>query len=242
MKLIKKIILITLLLCGSLNVYGIKMSPISFDKRIDINDSFREIMFENVSSKTVRYKIAVHSPDKDLKDMSKWVTLSPKILTIPAYSKRPLKIFAKSPSGTAAGEYAFTLVVDTVVIPTIAKTEEGKVQGSSTVSFTPIIGMYGYVGDAKFNENFNIENMNLDKAKMKLTGKLVNKSYIGKELAISYIGKNNASIGGERLGRVTAGYNKSFSINVSKEIVDNLKKVRVYDIKELEEVKVIEIL
>ncbi|MGL5123856.1 MAG: hypothetical protein ACRC6K_06830 [Fusobacteriaceae bacterium] len=242
MKFIKKIIIITLLLCSTLNIYGIKISPISFDKRIDVEDSFAEITFENVTGKTIRYKMSVQSPAEGLKDMSKWVNLSPKILTVPAYSKRPLKIFAKSPKNTAVGEYAFNLKVDTVVIPTISKTAENKVQGNATIAFTPIIGMYGYVGEAKFKENLNIENIKLDKTKGKITGKLVNNSYIGKELGISYIGRNEAVIGGERLGRVPAKFSKEITLTPPLATLDSLRKIRIYDIKEKEEIKIIELL
>ncbi|MGL5123374.1 MAG: hypothetical protein ACRC6K_04330 [Fusobacteriaceae bacterium] len=241
MKFIKKIILITVLLWSPLNTYGIKISPISFDKRIDVEDSFAELIFENESSDPIRYKISVHPPDKGTKDMSKWIKLSPKILTIPAYGKRPLKIFAKSPEGTPAGEYSFNLKVDTVLIPTISKNEENKIKGNATIAFTPIIEMSGYVGEANFKEKINIENLKLDKAKGTLKGKLVNQSYIGKELGISYIGNNGAVVGGERLGRVPANFSKEITLTPSPSVLNSLTKIRIYDIKEKEEIKIIEL-
>ncbi|MGL5312838.1 MAG: hypothetical protein ACRC92_06295 [Peptostreptococcaceae bacterium] len=237
MKFIHKILIMTLLLCSGIKAYAVNMRPITFDKRIDNEDGYSEIIFENTNNKPIRYKISISSPSNGEKDMSEWVTVSPKILTIPAYDKRPLKIFAKSPAKTAPGEYAFTLKVDTVIIPTISKTEDNTVKGNATVAFTPIVTMRGYVGNPKFNENFNLENLKLDKDKGVLTAKIVNNSYIGKELAMSYVGSNEFILGGARIGRVSAGLNKDITLELGKSIRDNIKEIKIYDIKELEEIK-----
>lgn len=237
MKFIHKILIMTLLLCSGIKAYAVNMKPITFDKRIDNQDGYSEIIFENTNNKPIRYKISISSPSDGEKDMSEWVTVSPKILTIPAYDKRPLKIFAKSPAKIAPGEYAFTLKVDTVIIPTISKTEDNTVKGNATVAFTPIVTMRGYVGNPKFNENFNLENLKLDKEKGILTAKIVNNSYIGKELAMSYVGKNEFILGGAKIGRIPAGLNKDITLELGKNIKDNIKEIKIYDVKELEEVK-----
>ncbi|MGL5725171.1 MAG: hypothetical protein ACRCXP_11710 [Cetobacterium sp.] len=213
------------------------MKPITFDKRIDNEDGYSEIVFQNISDKTIRYKISISSPPEGEKDMSEWVTVSPKILTVPAFDKRPLKIFAKSPRSVIPGEYAFNLKVDTVVIPTISKAEDNTIKGNSTVAFTPIVTMRGYVGDPKFSENFNLENLRLDKEKSIINTKIVNKSYIGKELAVSYVGSNDFILGGSRLGRIPANFSKEVSLSLEKDIKNNIKELKIYDIKELEEIK-----
>lgn len=236
MKYLKKTILIMMLFFSCLEVYAINMSTTIFDKRIDNQNGYSEIIFENNSATPIRYKISTLSPDGEKKDMSRWVTLSPKILTIPAYDKRPLKIFAKSPINTDKGEYAFNLKVDQVIIPTISKSGD-KIKGNSMVTFTPIIEMLGYVGDPMFQENINLENIVIDKNKETLTGRLINKSYAGKELGISYIGSNNFVLGGGSLRRIKAGFNEKVTIPLNKNIQNNIKEILLYDINSLEEIK-----
>ncbi|MGL5316411.1 MAG: hypothetical protein ACRC92_24355, partial [Peptostreptococcaceae bacterium] len=86
-------------------------------------------------------------------------------------------------------------------------------------------------------ENFNLENLKLDKEKGILTAKIVNNSYIGKELAMSYVGKNEFILGGAKIGRIPAGLNKDITLELGKNIKDNIKEIKIYDVKELEEVK-----
>lgn len=85
-------------------------------------------------------------------DMSKWVRISPIVLNIKPLSEKVLKIFAKSPKNAKKGEYGFQIRIVPIMIPTIKKVKEGVIGGTSMVAITPVVQMYGYVGNADFKK------------------------------------------------------------------------------------------
>lgn len=221
------------------NSFSIEMSSTTFDKRIDFGDGgYKEIVFKNKHLSNVRYKIKILDVSKNgskRKDMSKWVTVSPKVINIPPMQERTLKIFAKSPNNTEKGEYIFGLKVEPIVIPTIRKAENDKIVGNSIVTINPLVEMIGYVGDPNFKENIVFEDIKVEKVKdsYKLSGTIFNKTYAGKHIGFNFIGVNNTLVDGKYLGRLPANSNHKISVDVKH----NFKEISIYDGDTLEEIK-----
>ncbi|MHA4990821.1 fimbrial biogenesis chaperone [Cetobacterium somerae] len=225
MKKITMIITIFILIVS--NIFCFDINTTLFDKRVDNGDGYKEIVFKNKYPESVRYKVKVIKSDDNKKDMSSWVEISPAVLNIGPLSERVLKIFAKSPNGTKEGEYSFKLQIEPIVIPTISKVKEAGVKGNSSISFVPIIEMFGYVGNPNFEKNINLENANLKKSEKEyiLTGTLVNNAYAGKNIGFSFIGDNNFIVSGKWIGRVKPNFREEVNIKVK----DNFREILIYD-------------
>lgn len=141
----KKLGLLYFLLIN-LVAFGFQMSPISFEKRIDQGRGFEEFYFPNNGTKAIRYKFDSLPGSAHRGDMSQWVELYPKILTIRPEEVGVLKVYVQSPEGTPEGEYGFFL--DALPIEVLDKSEYVKdIQAASAVKIRAAIEMVGYVGD-----------------------------------------------------------------------------------------------
>lgn len=228
-------IIATLFMLMITGTFSFDINNTLFDQRIDNGEGYKEIVFKNKYTESVRYKIKVMKSDKNGKDMSSWVEISPTVLNVQPLSERVLKIFAKSPKGVKDGEYSFKLQIEPIVIPTISKAKEGVVKGNSSVSFVPIIDMFGYVGNPDFKKNINLENINLEKVNKEyiLTGTLINNAYAGKNIGFNFIGDNNFIVEGRWIGRVEPNFKEKISIKVT----DKFKEISIYDAETNEEIK-----
>lgn len=235
----KMIILIAVLFLHNIFLYGFNMSKTSFDKRVDNGEGYTEVVFTNETSNVVRYRFNVEKVEGD--DLSEYITVSPKIMSIPPFEKRTLKIFGDTSKGKMMnGEYQFDLKVDQIVVPTLAK-EGDKITGKTTLAFTPIVRMYAHVGDPDFKQNINFKNLKVVKNsenKYFLTGVMVNSSYAGKQIGIKYIGKNGFILGGKWLGRIKAHSEKKLELMLE---TDAVKEVVLYDADTLETFKQIKV-
>ncbi|MGL5459967.1 MAG: hypothetical protein ACRDBY_10165 [Cetobacterium sp.] len=220
-------------------VFSFDINTTLFDQRIDNGDGYKEIVFKNKYTESVRYKIKVIKSGENGKDMSNWVEVSPTIVNIQPLSEKVLKIFVKAPKEAKKGEYSFKLQVEPIVIPTISKAKEGGVKGNSSVTFVPIIQMFGYVGDPDFKKNINLENMKLEKVNKEyiLTGILVNNAYAGKNIGFNFIGDNNFIVEGKWIGRLNPNFKQKISIKVK----DKFKEISIYDAESNKEIKRISI-
>lgn len=228
-------IIIMLFILILTTTFSLDINTTLFDQRIDNDEGYKEIIFKNKSTENVRYKIKIFKSDEEIKDMSSWVEVSPRVLNVQPLNKKVLKIFAKAPKGVEKGEYSFKLQIEPIVIPTVSEAEKGKIKGSSTISFVPIIEMFGYVGDPDFEKNIDIENINLEKVNKEyiLTGTLVNKSYAGKNIGFNFIGENNFVVDGRWVGRLSP----NFKENISVKIGNKFKEISIYDAETNKEIK-----
>lgn len=217
--------------------YSLNMSSTTFDKRIDNGEGYSEVVFKNDSEVPIRYKFSAAEYEKKQEDMSSWVNFTPRVMTIPPFSERTLKIFAQTPKNEKIrkDEYSFYLKIDTVKIPTIMK-DTGKIRASMQMSFIPIIEMMGYVGDPDFKKNILFKNSKIEKknGKIYLIGELFNNSYAGKQIGFSYIASNGFILGGKWLGRLGANKNKKISLEVNS---DKIEEISIYDADSLKEIK-----
>lgn len=210
--------------------FSVNMNTTTFDQRIDTG-GYREIILKNTTNEAVRYKFSVTPSEKEM-DMSKWVTLYPKVMNIPPLEERILKIHAKSPEGAKVGEYSFNLIVKPLIVPTLQEST-GEIVGSSTLGFVPVIKMLGYVGDQHFDKNIDFTNIKVTKVEnegIEISGTLENKANAGTHIGFKFVGSNEAILDGKWLGRLNKKEKRNikFIINTFKNPQD-LKKIIIYD-------------
>ena len=89
MKKIKYLLFILLVILSTAS-YAMKLRPIGFDKRIDEGNGFQEFTVTNTSSEIMRFKAFVKSTGKDT-DISKLISIYPKVFTVEPLSEKHLK-------------------------------------------------------------------------------------------------------------------------------------------------------
>lgn len=226
--------------------FAFEIDSTAFEQRID-GGGYREFSLNNRSEKTVRYKIEIKEDERDgkQKDMSKWVEVYPKVMTIPPLQKRVLKVFAKSPLETPKGEYGFRLIITPLNVPTLSE-KQGKIQVNSSIDFIPVIYMYGHVGDPEFEKNIELENsqFTVDKKTERVvySGVVRNKSFAGIELGIKFLTTNSTVVEGKYLGRIRRNSEKLVDIFLSKDFIPKkIKRIVIYDAVSLKKIKQIEL-
>lgn len=233
MKKLSKVTAIFMLMITT--TFSFNLSTTLFDQRIDGEEGYKEIVFKNKFIESVRYKVKILKSDEQDSDISNWVEVSPTVLNIQPLSEKVLKIFVKSPKGVKEKEYSFRLQIEPIVIPTISKVKEGVVNRNSSVSFVPIIKMYGYTGDPNFKKNINLDNITLKKSDKNyiLSGTLSNNTYAGKNIGFNFIGDNNFIVEGKWIGRVNPNFKKDITIKVN----EKFKEISIYDAETNKEIK-----
>lgn len=223
--------------------FAFEIDSTAFEQRVD-NGGYREFVLNNRSQKTIRYKVEIKEDERNgkQKDMSKWVEVYPKVMTIPPLQKRVLKVFAKSPLGTPKGEYGFRMVITPLSVPVMSEVQ-GKINVNSTLDIVPVIYMYGHVGDPEFEKNIEIRDnrfewdKKMEKVKHSVT--VENKSFAGLELGIKYVISNDAIIDGIYAGRIKANSKSDISVYLSKgtKKYKDIKRIIIYDAVSLKEIK-----
>lgn len=243
MKILKKMFLTYfLMLVIFTNSFGFYISSENFDQRIDTG-GYKEFILKNNSDTTVRYKFEVKKGNGN-KDMSKWVTLYPKVMSIPPMQERVLKIHAQSPAGAEEGEYSFNLLAKPIVVPTI-KEEDGTISGTGILPFVPVIEMLGYVGDANFEKKINLKDIKLEEGRNKeiiLTGVIENNSFAGMAVGLNFVSWNDTVIDGQYIGRIPKNKNSRIKVKLNKTVekTSDIKKIIIYNAVTLKNIKAIE--
>lgn len=161
-----KIILLVLLIATHSFSYT-KILDFKFGKEISGEGGYKEYFYNNNSLETKRFKIHI-SKGKE-KDMSKWVTVYPKVLNVPPQSIGIVKMHIQAPVGTPNGQYNCFISFIPVEIPVIAKTNAaGKnvVSGVANLKFAMRQQIYGYVGNPDFKNKIKVEDFELINGKV----------------------------------------------------------------------------
>lgn len=126
----------------------INISPTTLDKNIGIG-AYEEFTFYNNTSVPMRYKLSVIPMEgKSVKDMSKWVEVYPKVVTVYPNDKQSFKIYVQAPKNTEPGDYGTLLNIRQVSAPKLeGDAGEQNVAAGMTVMVNLNMGLYGYVGD-----------------------------------------------------------------------------------------------
>lgn len=126
----------------------INISPTTLDKNIGIG-AYEEFTFYNNTSVPMRYKLSVIPMESEsVKDMSKWVEVYPKVVTVYPSSNETFKLYVQAPKNTADGDYGAFLNIRQVSAPKLeGDAGEQNVAAGMTVMVNVNMGLYGYVGD-----------------------------------------------------------------------------------------------
>lgn len=126
--------------------------PLTFDERIDGQGGYKEYTLTNVTNKTLRYKI-YEEKIQDTFDMSKWVELYPKILTLKPGEKGKLNILVTSPKGTKNGEYLMNLCIKEIGYPSESLKSEIEILTNLKIELAGVVGDLKPRLDLKINKN-----------------------------------------------------------------------------------------
>lgn len=150
----------------------INIYPLSFDQRIDGMGGVKDFVLTNTTNKVVKYQINILK-NEDKQDMTPWVEIYPRVLTLNPGAKGEVKLYIRAPKGTSLGEYSTILNIKELELPKEKKEKKG------VNVFTNLqIKLYGYVG--KLDSSISLKNIKVFKDKknkdIKLKGFLKNES------------------------------------------------------------------
>ena len=230
----KKLISTIVFFISSILVYSFQLDGISYNQQLDGEDKgYKEFYIVNRQKVRERYRINILSGSKN--DISKYMEVFPKVLTVEPMDRGVLKLFANVPEGLEKKEYQFKLQFQPINIPVLAQAKEGKVvSGVSNVSIAPIVEMKGYIGKADFSKDLDIRNINIQRNSkgegVIFTGELYNDSHAGIEFGIEFEDSNGRYLDSYYLGDVLAKTNKkSLEIPLAKiKNPKDVKKIRLY--------------
>lgn len=149
MNLIKKLFITTFFnFLFISNLFGyINISPTTFDKNIETG-GYQEFTFYNDTNMPFRYKITpVAMEDGKVQDMSQWVEVYPKVVTVFPAGEKTFKVFIKADKGSPKGDYGTYLNIRQMSAPKLEGDAEENLAVGMTVMVNLNMGIYGYVGD-----------------------------------------------------------------------------------------------
>lgn len=147
---LKKLFLKFLLFIAvSLSAFAyINLSPTTLDKNIKAG-AYQEFTLYNDTTIPFRYKITpvAMTENKKVMDMSKWIEVYPKIVTVrPAESKK-FKVYVKADKGALEGDYGAFLNIRQMSAPKLKGEKDESVGAGAIIMVNLNMGIYGYVGD-----------------------------------------------------------------------------------------------
>lgn len=126
----------------------INISPTTLDKNIKVG-AYQEFTFYNDTTIPFRYKITpvAMTGNKLVKDMSKWVEVYPKIVTVNPTESKKFKVYVKADKNAETGDYGTFLNIRQMSAPKLKEEEEQNIGAGMVVMVNLNMGIYGYVGD-----------------------------------------------------------------------------------------------
>lgn len=220
----KKFFIIIFFIIISMLNFAFELSPYGFDKRIDTGEGYQEFIFYNSTTSVNRYKIEVFSNGKK-NDISQYVNVYPKVITVKPLGKTKVKVYVKAPPTLPNGEYGFMFGTRSIPIPYLNKSKGGRVAPAISIKTAVNLEMLGYVGEVGNRFNMSNEKILSNNGKKYYTATLTNKNGRGYELGIGFADSANSMIKVNAVGRVNNGK----SIKIKEEIPANSKYVVFYD-------------
>lgn len=220
----KKILMLIFIIYCTITSYGFELSPYGFDKRIDTGDGYQEFNFYNSTTSIERYKIEIFSNDKK-NDISKYVTVYPKVVTVKPLGKTTVKVYVQAPHTLSDGEYGFMFGVKSIPIPYLDKSKSGRVAPSISIKTAVNLEMLGYIGEVGNKFNMSDEKIITKDGKKYYIATLTNKNGRGYELGVGFADSANSMIKVEAIGRIE----NDGRMKIKTEIPENAKYVIFYD-------------
>ncbi|MGL5189624.1 MAG: hypothetical protein ACRC7S_08215 [Cetobacterium sp.] len=223
----KYIIFYLLLMLNTLS-YSFHIMPDIFEKRIDAGRGYSEFYFPNNGTETIRYKFSVEPGSSVRGDMSKWVDLYPKVLTVKSGDVGVLKVYAKSPAGTPIGEYGFHLNCVPVNIPNLEKGVTG-VKANTGVNISASLELIGYVGDIPPKINLAKRELFTEDGKTKMRVTFKNESLKrGVEYGVEIKGRNK-TVFRNSMGRIYENQTVTKVLNLEGMKIKDPYELTIYE-------------
>ncbi|MGL4935575.1 MAG: hypothetical protein ACRC51_08860 [Cetobacterium sp.] len=185
----KKIVIVLYMLMITLS-YAFRVDGVNYNQRMDGPDGgYHEMTVRNNSLNRTRYRINILESE-----ISKYVEVYPKVVTINPKDRQILKIYVKAPVGLEKKEYDLGLQFQAINIPTLSKSLEGRVVGTANISIAPTVWMKGYIGEIDFSEAIKVEDIKVSGNSTdgtKLTAKISNDSYASIDFNVAAYGAGN---------------------------------------------------
>lgn len=216
--------------------YG--LDPMYFEADISNENGYREIGIINTNKmEKGRYKIAINpGPDKD-KDISKYIKIYPKVITVDPDSTGYVKVFADIKEELPRDEYNFSFRVTPVTIPTLKKQAEGVSGGiSAPIAFEiPMYGHYGEATEVELKEKLITKDFSVyEKDGMVwVKGSVENNLHYGFVLSIQARSEGESRIKTQEIGRIPRSGGKldfNFPLGDSFSKASQVYSLRVMDI------------
>ena len=145
-KLFLKVLLFTAM---SISAFAyLNISPTTLDKNIKAG-AYQEFTLHNATSIPFRYKITptVITGKNNVLDMSKWVEVYPKIVTVGPEESKKFKVFVKAKPNSPDGDYGAFLNIRQMSAPKLKGDTEENLGAGMIVMVNLNMGIYGYIGD-----------------------------------------------------------------------------------------------
>ena len=126
----------------------INLSPTTLDKNIKAG-AYQEFTLYNDTTIPFRYKITpmAMSENKKVMDMSKWIEVYPKIVTVRPSESKKFKVYVKAKPDSPEGDYGAFLNIRQMSAPKLKGEETENLGAGMVVMVNVNMGIYGYVGD-----------------------------------------------------------------------------------------------
>ncbi len=145
-KLILKILLFAVMSISA-SAY-INLSPTTLDKNIKAG-AYQEFTLFNDTTIPFRYKITpvAMTENKKAMDMSKWIEVYPKIVTVRPTEAKKFKVYVKADKGALEGDYGAFLNIRQMSAPKLKGETDESLGAGMVIMVNVNMGIYGYVGD-----------------------------------------------------------------------------------------------
>ena len=126
----------------------INLSPTTLDKNIKAG-AYEEFTLYNDTTIPFRYKITPMAigENKKVMDMSKWIEVYPKIVTVRPTESKKFKVYVKADKGALEGDYGAFLNIRQMSVPKLKGEKDESVGAGAIIMVNVNMGIYGYVGD-----------------------------------------------------------------------------------------------
>lgn len=103
----------------------INIYPTKFDKVIE-KELSDEFFLYNRTKKVLKYRVYLEKIENE-KDMTPWIKIYPKSITLNPLEEKVIKMYIKAPKGVSKGEYFSQLVIKEIENPKEKKSEKVQV-------------------------------------------------------------------------------------------------------------------
>lgn len=155
----------------------INISPTTLNKNIGTGD-YEEFTFTNNTTIPMRYRItpmAMENPN--VKDMSEWIEVYPKVVTVYPDDSQTFKLYVQAPKGSEIGDYGAFLNIKQVSAPKLeGEVKDHNIAAGMMVMVNVNMGIYGYIGDKNPELETTEPKVIKDKKEQKLQLEVKNKT------------------------------------------------------------------